>query len=384
VVDKAQSPGADIRPHNMLTSSDHLSKRPHPTRRDEGSTASPPRVSASTGSVRSSAAASVQTPFPGEATAPVHIGTRARVAVGQPTVRRPAMGRVQKGALDSVSVVFLALLFVGLVSIVLAVWMVYSLILTRGDASGGGYDFERRALEAEQARDALQQEIVVLGGELEEARQALATVSAQTTPDAPNTGHGWSTVDRPPLGLVLDAPIYKQQRSLSCESSAASMAANYFGVSISEQDVLSALPRHENPHLGFRGNVDGSYGGIDDYGVYAEPIRQVLVGLGLQVEHLGGDTDTIREHIRRGRLVIAWITYNMQVQSPQQVTLGDGQTVTLVPYEHTVLVVGYNRSGLWINDPYSGTQTFYPEGDFVRSFAYLGNMALVVGPPAGQ
>ncbi len=53
----------------------------------------------------------------------------------------------------------------------------------------------------------------------------------------------------------------------------------------------------------------------------------------------------------------------------------------MVPYEHTVLVVGYNRNGLWVNDPYDGTQSFHSESDFVRSFSYLGNMGLIVGAP---
>jgi hypothetical protein len=60
---------------------------------------------------------------------------------------------------------------------------------------------------------------------------------------------------------------------------------------------------------------------------------------------------------------------------------GERQNVTLVPYEHAVLIVGYNREGLWIHDPYDGTRTFYSESEFWRSFGYLGNMALVIGPP---
>jgi uncharacterized protein YvpB len=164
------------------------------------------------------------------------------------------------------------------------------------------------------------------------------------------------------------------------------MAANFFGISASESEILYALPRHENPHLGFRGNVDGPYGGLSDYGVYAEPIRQILVSFGLEVEHLDGGADEIKQHIREGRPVIAWVTYRLQAQSPRQVVLanpssqGGARTVKLVPYEHAVLVVGYNRDGLWVNDPYAGTRDFYSDSDFDRSFAYLDNMALVVGP----
>ena len=296
--------------------------------------------------------------------------------------KAPARSR-RHGVGVPVSVLFAGMLFVGLASIAVAVWFAFFAVL-RPDENEGSVSGARTLLRAELTRDAQQVELLRLQSELDRVSQELATVRAMPTALPPTkvpqlASSGWTT---PPLALILDAPIFKQQRSLSCESSAAAMAANYYGVPIGEQDILAALPRHENPHLGFRGNVDGPHGGTDDYGVYAEPVQQVLSEWGLGVERLEGGTDEIREHIRRGRLVIVWITYDLQAQFPRQVTLGNGQIVTLVPYEHTVLVVGYNGNGLWVNDPYSGTQVFYPEADFVRSFSYLNNMALVIGPPA--
>ena len=159
------------------------------------------------------------------------------------------------------------------------------------------------------------------------------------------------------------------------------MAANYYGVQVSEAQILASLPLDENPHKGFRGNVDGPYGGLEDYGVYAEPIRQVLVDLGLVVEMFSGGAQEIRGHLDQGRVLVAWITYDLQVQTPRSVMLDSGEAVTMVPYEHALLVVGYNSDGFWVNDPYTGTAKFYAESEFVRSLAYLGNMALVVGPP---
>jgi len=293
-----------------------------------------------------------------------------------------ATGKLQqRGATAYVQVLFAAMLLVGLLAMAVAVWFAFFSVLPGSDP---GFSPEQSALlRAEQTRDAQQAELGRLRQELERLNQELTALRAQPTVAPPTQVPRLSTSawQEPPLALILNAPIYRQQRSLSCESSAAAMAANYYGLAISEQTILAALPLHENPHLGFRGNVDGPHGGLDDYGVYAEPLQQVLQEFGLDVERLSGGTAEIREHIRRGRVVIAWVTYDLQVQVPSQVTLGNGQIVTLVPFEHTVLVVGYNGDGLWVNDPYSGTQVFYLEGDFVRSFSYLKNMALVVGPP---
>jgi uncharacterized protein YvpB len=295
------------------------------------------------------------------------------------------------------------MLLVGLASIGLAIWFIYMREYAMPD-SGLKAEQASRSLAAqsqgdtlsllssvEATRNAQQVQIAQLQDELAAVRQELANV---LTPPAmtgtSTTNAGPFGLEKPPLALILDVPLYRQEHSLSCESSAAAMAVNFWGLSVRESDILHALPRHENPHLGFRGNVDGPYGGLSDYGVYAEPIRQVLVRFGLDVEHLNGGSDEIKQHIREGRPVIAWVTYRLQAQSPRQVVLAnpssqDGaRTVTMVPYEHAVVVVGYNRDGLWVNDPYAGTRDFYSESDFGRSFAYLGNMALVVGPPVAN
>jgi uncharacterized protein YvpB len=271
------------------------------------------------------------------------------------------------------------LLLVGLAAIALAAWLIGTrhFVSPSARASNARVDASSLLLSVDATRDAQQVELLQVRAELETARQALATAEAARRSQA-----------KSPLALILDVPLLKQERSLSCESSAAAMAAVFHGLPVRESDILQALPDHENPNLGFRGNVDGPYGGTDDYGVYAEPVRQALVGLGLEVEHLGGGIgrmDYIREikqHIREGRPVIAWVTYRLQAQSPRQVTLSNGTAVTMVPYEHTVLVVGYHANGLWVHDPYDGTRALYAESDFRRSFAYLGNMALVVGPPS--
>jgi uncharacterized protein YvpB len=299
----------------------------------------------------------------------------------------PPKPRRSASRLDEVSIAFIALLVIGMMALGLAIWLVLTLPQqsTRSTGSAGNTLWLRGAQIA-QTRDAQQLELARLQTELDQTRRQLATavaVPTATPVPTPAFPDASTVLSRPPLALILDAPIYRQAHSLSCESSAAAMAANFFGVGVNEETIVGALPRHDNPHLGFRGNIDGPYGGIEDYGVYAEPIRQILAQFGLEVEHFTGGIDEIRAQIRRGRVVIAWVTYNLQDQTPQQVTTSDGQIVTLIPYQHAVLVTGYNPNGLWLNDPYSGTQSFAPEADFQRSFAYLGNMALVVGPPGG-
>jgi hypothetical protein len=60
-------------------------------------------------------------------------------------------------------------------------------------------------------------------------------------------------VDALPPEARLAVPTQQQSHNLSCESSAASMTAQYHGVNLSEADVLAALPLNYNPTWAFAG-----------------------------------------------------------------------------------------------------------------------------------
>ena len=192
----------------------------------------------------------------------------------------------------------------------------------------------------------------------------------------------------PAEGLAQDVPtearltVARQQQAhnLSCESSAASMVAQYHGVPLGEEEVLASLPLDSNPHLGFRGNVDGPTGGIVDYGVYAEPIADILNERGLRAWKVAGGIEGIKSAIDRGNPVIAWVTYNCEPSTPTT-KLVDGQEVVLVPNQHVVVVTGYSADGVWANDPWDGQEDFYAYSDFVRAMSYFGDMAIEVAKP---
>jgi uncharacterized protein YvpB len=180
--------------------------------------------------------------------------------------------------------------------------------------------------------------------------------------------------------VKLNVPRDKQDYSLTCEASAASMVANFYGVSLSEREIITALPRDENPNLGFRGRLDGVPGGLTDYGVYAEPIREILSANGLEATYVENGLEGIRSALDRRHPVIAWVTYRLRVQQPVAIALSTGQEVKMVNYAHTVVVTGYNQEGFWVNDPYDGQEYLYQSTSFARAFGYLDNMALEVAP----
>lgn len=190
---------------------------------------------------------------------------------------------------------------------------------------------------------------------------------------------GLSTEALPP-SQQLEVARQRQSHNLSCESSAAAMVAQYHGVDLTEAQVLAALPYDANPYLGFRGNVDGPTGGIEDYGVYAGPVLQVLQDRGLRAWPVTDGLQGIKAAIARGNPVIAWVTYNC-LPSTSVETLIDGETVVLVPNQHVVVVTGYDANGVWANDPWDGLQDFYTYAEFESAMAYFGDMAIEVAGP---
>ena len=177
---------------------------------------------------------------------------------------------------------------------------------------------------------------------------------------------------------VLPVAAFRQQRNLSCESSAAAMAANYFGVPLSERQIVAALPLDPNPHKGFRGNIDGRFGGLDDYGVYAEPIAEVLGNHGLKAEVLYGLTlPLLRQALGQDKVAIVWITLDTAPQRPVVREI-NGDKVLLVPAEHAVVAKGYDERGVFANDPATGRGAYYLNEDFARASGYFDGMAVVV------
>jgi uncharacterized protein YvpB len=150
---------------------------------------------------------------------------------------------------------------------------------------------------------------------------------------------------------------------------------------ITEDQLMSAMPRNRNPNLGFRGNPDGVQGrSLIDYGVYAAPLQRALARYGYQSETLSYATRAdVKAYIDRGWPVVAWITYRLQPAIPRLGT-ANGTTFILVPHEHAVLIIGYDATTVIANDPWTRKQVRYWWTDFERSWGLFGRIGLAIEP----
>lgn len=148
---------------------------------------------------------------------------------------------------------------------------------------------------------------------------------------------------------------------------------------VGESEFLGNLPRSDNPDAGFVGNPHDPWGYIppNSYGVHAEPVAALLRAYGLQAESRRGLTwDDLRIEIAAGRPVIVWIIGQMWGGTGRAYTAGDGQVTTVAPFEHTMILIGYDPTRVQVVDSYSGLIQYYGLNAFLKSWAVLGNMAI--------
>lgn len=178
--------------------------------------------------------------------------------------------------------------------------------------------------------------------------------------------------------LLQGFPKLRQQHSLTCESSAASMATRG---RITESQLMAVMPHNPNPNLGFRGSIDGEEGTtLVDYGVYAAPLHAALLHFGYPNDVvMYGNRWSIVSSLSKGWPLVAWVTYNLQPGKPRLAQTNMIPFV-LVPHEHAVLILGYDDAGVYANDPWTAKLVHYGWHSFNHSWGLFGNMALSIQP----
>lgn len=180
--------------------------------------------------------------------------------------------------------------------------------------------------------------------------------------------------------IIEGFPSVAQWYNLSCEYAAAAAVTLYWGDLVSQRDFIREIPTHPNPHVGFRGDIFGPHGGIDDYGIYAEPLVPVLERRGYNAVVFYGPVSRLKGNVAAGNPVVVWITTGKYAERPGFYHTYEGETFKLVPYEHAVVVYGYDSDGVYLMDVGDGG-FYYTEWDsFLRRWSYFDQMSLVIFP----
>jgi uncharacterized protein YvpB len=189
---------------------------------------------------------------------------------------------------------------------------------------------------------------------------------------------GWTSGDGEVVSLWV--PAIPQRRGLSCEYASLSIAMGAFGVDVSEYAFDSIVGWSENPHWGYRGNIEGVWGGTDDYGVYAEPLVAAAEAYGFwgDVFYANGNASALTARIDQGTPVLVWLSLLGETGWVEEAA--DGTPYRLIPGQHTLVVYGYDEAGVYASDPALGAKRFYDWGWFMSMWNAFDGMAMGVGP----
>ncbi len=180
--------------------------------------------------------------------------------------------------------------------------------------------------------------------------------------------------------LIKGIPSVRQSYNLSCEYAAAAAVTLFWGNLISEKHFLREVPESPNPHKGFRGDINGTFGGLTDYGVYAEALVPVLERHAYEATVFYGGVAWLKAELEAGHPVVAWVTVDKNATRPVYHRTYEGDSFKLVPYEHTVVAYGYNTDGLYVMDVGDGGKYFTDWDSFLRRWGYFDEMALLIHP----
>ena len=206
----------------------------------------------------------------------------------------------------------------------------------------------------------------------------LICAAAMLLPVKPRADHP------PPSAFVQGVVGHPQQHNLSCEARSATDLAALWGAVFSEDDFFHRLPKSDNPHRGFLGDVDLPPGSMPPlgYGVYAGPVAATLRSFGLDARaHQEWRIDDLRAYLADGHPIIVWATYDMRLPGVQTWESSDGETSSIVKWQHTFIAVGYDEEGVHLLDAFDAQTKRFPYEEFLPAWEQLGRQAVTVEGP---
>lgn len=179
-----------------------------------------------------------------------------------------------------------------------------------------------------------------------------------------------------PGGTFLEPVTYVQQRNLSCEYAAISIATGMIGGWIDEYDMEQLTGWSENPHWGYRGNITGWWGNTDDYGVYAGALVPGLEARGFEGHMFYGDPEDLMASLDAGRPTLVWL--GLWGQTSFDAYTADGTRYQLTPGMHVMTAYRYDSWGVYLSDPATGSLVSYDWATFNAMWQVMDGMALGV------
>ena len=220
-----------------------------------------------------------------------------------------------------------------------------------------------------------------------ETRFDIASVAsaegAQATPVAsPQTGRS----------IRLNVPLIKQNPDLKygCEVTSLAMVLQYAGVKVTKMDLYKKVAKDSDPLIKKHGDIiswgDPAVGFVGDmtgrrsgYAVFDQPIEDLvnhyLPERAVNLTNLS--FSTVEKHVSDGFPVVVWTTGDYRLPDRWESWEHKGRTIKTPLDLHAVVLVGYDKNYVYLNDPLSGRKNVkVNKARFIKSWAALKNRAV--------
>jgi uncharacterized protein YvpB len=236
---------------------------------------------------------------------------------------------------------------------------------------------------------------------------ALTRPEQPTTPAAPapyGSLGGDATPGTLPARVVLRAPAIAQLPELpnGCEVTSLSMLLAVSGHPVDKVTLARAQPidptpvvyqlggadsfdrtsRWGDPDVGFVGNSAGRPG----YGIYHAPLARLLNSVlpGHALDLTGRDFAAVLARVAGGTPVVVWTTTMFAPTDDWTTWQSPTGLVHATQDEHAVLLVGYDKAAVYVNDPLDGVAAKpVDRARFLASWQQMGGQAITLSATAG-
>lgn len=195
-----------------------------------------------------------------------------------------------------------------------------------------------------------------------------------------------------PASVMLDAPLINQNPELDngCEVTSLTMMMQFAGIKVNKLELARAMPKDKtpiqrnksgtivfwgNPNSGFVGDVTGKNAG---YAIYHRALY-IFTRLYLKsaVDMTNAPFIKLEQKLAQKKPVLVWTTNHYDAPKKWQTWDTPSGPIRTTREEHAVLLVGYDKKYVYVNDPLSyRKQQRIEKTRFLRGWEALGRQAI--------
>jgi uncharacterized protein YvpB len=190
--------------------------------------------------------------------------------------------------------------------------------------------------------------------------------------------------------VLIDAPHIKQKPELprGCEVTSLAMLLNHSGVSVDKMTLANKVKKVPYEQNGLKGNLnDGFVGNMHTMnqpgiGVYHGPIKDLAESYlpGKVIDLTGEEFDEVIAHLDQKRPV--WVlvtsTYDVVPENHWETWKTSSGPLKITFKMHSVLVTGYDKDYIYVNDPLSSKNRKLPRQKFIAGWEQMGKQAITI------